>query len=188
VLGVPARVVADHRDEGRSGAQRGVELKEVEAGGAVPQHRHHRRLGRGQSRAHGEGQGGADGPGETVDDPLRSAHAGLRPLPEFASVGNQHRLALMVQQVLHRPAHLHRVQPRARRACGRLPVLRAVVHRGAHLLRPAAVPWLGPQRLGERESGQRGIGQQGAPQAFAERAVAAPDRAPVRVHLGEATA
>ena len=66
-LGVPARVVAEHRDERQLAAHRGLEFGDVEADRAVAEHGEHRRLRLEHPRRERERQRRADRAGDAVD-------------------------------------------------------------------------------------------------------------------------
>ena len=119
VLGVPPRIVADHRQQRQPVAHGGVEFGDVEAHRAVAHHRHHRALGGSAKRAaSANGSADADGAGQTVDDAVRRLQARAGPLADLAAVGRPAPSRGGCRaSACSGPQHLHGVQ-----AAGREPL------------------------------------------------------------------
>src|ERR1700759_5178660 len=79
-LGVPARVVAEDRDERQALPHRSLEFCDVEADGAVAEHGEHRRLRLDHTCGKRERQSAADRAGDAVDQPARGWEPALAPL------------------------------------------------------------------------------------------------------------
>ncbi len=115
---------------------------------------------------------------------MRRLQAGLRPLPEFAAVRDQHRLRMTVQDRLQGTAHLDRVQ-RARRRCG-LPCFGTIADGSLHILKPC-VMLLPAGRAGDQlRDGAADVRAPRELQAGASRTAAALQLGIVRIDLQEA--
>ncbi len=137
VLGVPAGVVADHRDIGKPVADCGVDLRAMKTEGAVAEHRHHARSRQRELRRRGKGQRRADRPGRTVDHAMRREERRLGPLAELAAVGDQNGIG-RIEQLLHRARELYRMQRSLRLRAQRRPLGGPVRKHGADFIEPAA--------------------------------------------------
>ncbi len=138
-FGIPARVVADHRDERQLVAHRRVDLGGMESEGSVAHARDHGRLGQRDASGERERECHADRARDSVDHAMRRGKARLRPLAELSAVGNEDGVGMRVEQRLQRPQRLHRVQAVRLLRCGVRPRRRAVGDRRAHFARPIAL-------------------------------------------------
>ncbi len=117
VFGVPASVVADDGDKRKLIADSGIDLRSVEAEGAIAEHRDHRRVRFGESGGKCERQCRADGAGNAIDDAIRCLQAGLCPLAEFATIADEDRIGVGIQHGLQRKQGLRRMQAARLRRC-----------------------------------------------------------------------
>src|SRR5450631_850211 len=110
VLGVPARIIADHGHERQTVTHGRVDFGAVKSERAVAQYRDDWRLGLRDPRRQRERQRRSDRAGDAVDNPMRRAQAGLGPLADLTTIAHQNRIRITVQDLLERPQRLHWMQ------------------------------------------------------------------------------
>ena len=136
VLGVPTRVVAHDRDEGKSVAHRRIHLRRMKAERAVTHHGDDRCAGPGQARREGERKRGADRARNAIDDAMGRAEARLCPLPDLPAVRDEDRVGMGIEQRLQRTQRLHRVHAPGLARRGARPFGRTIGDRVADFAHP----------------------------------------------------
>ena len=112
---------------------------DVEADGAVTQHREDRRLGLDQTRRERERQRAADGAGDAVDEaPAHRKHA-LTPLGKFAAIADQDSIRIAFDEGPQGTKHFRRMQPARCARCDGAPCCRTRVERLPRLDEPSGV-------------------------------------------------